>query len=304
MQMQHPSDRDLVLALDGELPVRRQTAVHAHLAGCATCRNRHDEFRRIADLAGPHASRTPGAERLHDSRERLRAKLTGIAQRQDRSLRETIKASVLRIPRWAAMAAAAAAMVVLVHVVQQSGSRFLRSHATSTTDDALPVAALTPGAAWNLPVDELCAADDREQQPVGDAVRHEVVRRYGMEHVPSDEYELDYLITPELGGAPAVENLWPQRYALRTWNAHVKDQLEQLLPTLVCNGTLSLQTAQRDIARDWISAYKKYFHTDVPLQAHADLAASRTAPASDLVYPVWRSGHVPVVRLTAFSSAR
>ncbi len=30
---------------------------------------------------------------------------------------------------------------------------------------------------------------------------------------------------------------------------------------MVCSGKLDLSTAQRDIATDWIAAYKKYFHT-------------------------------------------
>ena len=90
-----------------------------------------------------------------------------------------------------------------------------------------------------------------------------------MENVPTDEYELDYLITPELGGAPDARNLWPQRYGSRVWNAHVKDDLERLLPRMVCNQEIRLETAQREIARDWIAAYRKYFKTDAPLQAEA-----------------------------------
>jgi hypothetical protein len=34
---------------------------------------------------------------------------------------------------------------------------------------------------------------------------------------------------------------------------------------MVCAGKLDLSTAQREIATDWIAAYKKYFHTDRPL---------------------------------------
>jgi hypothetical protein len=34
---------------------------------------------------------------------------------------------------------------------------------------------------------------------------------------------------------------------------------------MVCAGKVDLSTAQKDIASDWIAAYKKYFHTDAPL---------------------------------------
>jgi hypothetical protein len=46
------------------------------------------------------------------------------------------------------------------------------------------------------------------------------------------------------------------------WNAHVKDALEERLHQLVCDGELDLPTAQRAIATDWITAYKKYLGTD------------------------------------------
>ena len=74
------------------------------------------------------------------------------------------------------------------------------------------------------------------------------------------------------GGSNAVKNLWPQSFQTQPWNAHVKDQLENTLHQLVCAGEVDLATAQHDIATDWIAAYRKYFHTDLP-RAH-----SRTRP--------------------------
>jgi hypothetical protein len=64
-----------------------------------------------------------------------------------------------------------------------------------------------------------------------------------------------------IGGSNALKNLWPQSYQTQPWNAHVKDHLENVLHRLVCAGQLALETAQRDIATDWIAAYHKYVHT-------------------------------------------
>jgi hypothetical protein len=50
------------------------------------------------------------------------------------------------------------------------------------------------------------------------------------------------------------------------WNARVKDDLEDRLHDMVCKGSLDLVAAQHDISSDWIAAYKKYFHTDEPLE--------------------------------------
>ena len=213
----------------------------------------------------------------------------------------------LRIPQWAMAGAAIVATILLVRVVHPFGAGETGRLRFAAERDALPLASLTPGATWNVSVDELCAGGGREQRPIAAPVRDAVLRGYGMEHVTPDEYELDYLITPELGGAPHVQNLWPQRYGSRVWNAHVKDQLERLLPQLVCDGSVLLQTAQRDIAADWIAAYRKYFRTDEPLRIHAGLIDdSGFGPPDDgpITYPVWRPANAPALELISFSAAR
>ena len=72
-------------------------------------------------------------------------------------------------------------------------------------------------------------------------------------------------ITPALGGADDIHNLWPQSNRATVWNAQVKDALEEHLRDLVCAGKLDLAIAQRDMATNWIQAYKNCFHTDQPL---------------------------------------
>ena len=79
-----------------------------------------------------------------------------------------------------------------------------------------------------------------------------------MKDAPKNAYEVDFLITPALGGAASVRNLWPQPYHRAAWNAYRKDVLEERLHSLVCSGQLDLGTAQREIATNWIDAYKKY----------------------------------------------
>ena len=111
---------------------------------------------------------------------------------------------------------------------------------------------------------------------VSKSLRQEVFQEYGIVNAHASDYEIDYLIAPGLGGAEDIRNLWPEPYTARTWNAHVKDALEERLHEMVCAGELDLSTAQRDIATDWIAAYKKYFHTDRPLSLH-----SRSDSSSD-----------------------
>jgi hypothetical protein len=112
---------------------------------------------------------------------------------------------------------------------------------------------------------ELCGAPNVNNKAVPVALRRQVFAEYGINAAEPRAYEVDYLITPALGGADDIHNLWPQSYSNTVWNAQVKDALEDQLHQMVCEGNLDLATAQREIAVNWIEAYKKYFHTDKPL---------------------------------------
>jgi len=127
---------------------------------------------------------------------------------------------------------------------------------------------LTPGAAVFRSREVVCDERNRVEPPiVSRDVALAVFRSYGISDPAPNAYELDYLVSPEIGGSTDVRNLWPQSYA-GAWNAHLKDALEDHLYELVCTGQVDLLTAQRDVATDWIAAYKKYFHTDGPIAAH------------------------------------
>jgi hypothetical protein len=304
---QHLSDHDLVLAVDRELPSPHQVAADAHLVECASCRIRRGRLHGVSAVVDTlRASAPAGDAHIAASRDHLRSTLSTMGADRYRSLEDRVTSALTLFPRWSLAGAALAAMALLAGAMYQLEFARPGQVLVSVESGALPVALLTPGATWSVTVGELCAPGGRQQRPVSEAIRAEVLRGYGMQHVPAREYELDYLITPELGGAPAVPNLWPQRYASRVWNAHVKDQLERLLPGLVCDGSIPLETAQREIAADWITAYKKYFRTDAPLQSHA-LVAGRFLPEPDdgiLTYPVWRPERERSLRLISLSAAR
>jgi hypothetical protein len=99
------------------------------------------------------------------------------------------------------------------------------------------------------------------------SVRRRVFQEYQLTDRQLQGYELDYLISPQLGGTDDIRNLWPEPEAVSEWNMRVKDALEDRLHQLVCQGTINLSTAQQDLATDWISAYKRYFHTDRPIES-------------------------------------
>jgi len=134
----------------------------------------------------------------------------------------------------------------------------------------LPRADLTPGMARPVSAQDVCGPGRYGRtQPIPVSVQQSVFQSYGADYRRSADYELDYLITPELGGTSDARNLWPQPFSRTVWNAYVKDELELHFHRLACEGTIDFATAQREMATDWIAAYKRYFKTDRPLRDYA-----------------------------------
>ena len=82
-------------------------------------------------------------------------------------------------------------------------------------------------------------------------------REYGIRHHDEATYEVDHLVPLEAGGSNVIANLFPEAASPRP-GFHEKDRLENRLHSLVCAGRLSLRSAQRQIARDWVRAYHRY----------------------------------------------
>ena len=298
----HVTDRQLVQALDGELPSRQRDAVASHVMACPVCRARRDALRDASlalasDYSRDAAEPQPAGASSHNAaRERLRSRMAVIENAGRRAAPLRVFRSHRAFPSLGTDRGGAGDDGRADSDDGAGASNGSRKDFCRCRGRYLPVASLTPGATWNVSVSELCAAG-ASQREIPFAVRQQVIRAYGVQNLSESQYKLDYLITPELGGAPDARNLWPQRYASRVWNAHVKDQLERLLPRLVCEGQLPLDVAQRDIAHDWIAAYKKYFKTTAPLQTEA----SFTPDADALTYPVWRPANAPELQLVAMN---
>jgi hypothetical protein len=130
----------------------------------------------------------------------------------------------------------------------------------------LPDAKVTPGVIRaGVTAADLCpVAHTPALRNVSEAEKRQVYMAYGLagNHngycASLEGCEVDHLISLEIGGANDIGNLWPEPYDGTVWNAHVKDKLENKLHALVCAGTITLATAQHDVATNWIAAYKLY----------------------------------------------
>jgi hypothetical protein len=261
----HVSDEDLIQALDGELPAGRAAAVDRHLAACWTCRSRRGEIE--TSIAGLVAARRQTYERQIPSAEGpralLQARMTELSEAAPAGLWSRMRSAFeVRRLSYSALAIAAVLAGALYFAGGQQWTR--QVYAMSTPDSAL-----TPGATLPVTREYVCAARESDGLHVAPArLARQVFEQYGVAPAPR-AYEVDYLITPALGGAADIRNLWPQPYASGIWNARVKDALEDHLQRMVCEGHIELAAAQGDIASDWVAAYKKYFDTEHPLASHA-----------------------------------
>jgi hypothetical protein len=130
--------------------------------------------------------------------------------------------------------------------------------------DGLPDAGCTPGALNPAVSPETIAttictsgytARVRPPTSYTSPLERQLLVAYGQPGAPPANYELDHLISLELGGAPRdPANLWPEPYAGEA-NARQKDVVENYLHQQVCNRVLPLREAQRLIATDWLSVY-------------------------------------------------
>lgn len=121
----------------------------------------------------------------------------------------------------------------------------------------LPNHALTPGATRPVTLKSICTpGSSGKARAVSAATKRAVYAAYHVTPRPG-AYEVDHLISLELGGSNDLANLWPQPYFGKQ-NAHDKDRLENQLHAQVCRGSVSLAAAQHAIATDWIAALKTY----------------------------------------------
>jgi len=265
----HLSDQDLLLYADGEISQHDAARVRKHLAGCWNCRARALELEStIADFVKLHRGRVDAQLPRADG---IRASLKAQMAASDTAEKST-PVRVFHLAFWQEAACAAVALAIVTGIFWQMLFGFSRvGHRVDGVLAALPNRSLTPGYTRPVNLNELCSVRQPNGPPDEDvSVAQKVFREYGLPASTSGSYELDYLIAPDLGGADDVRNLWPEPYGSTDWNAHVKDELEDRLHTMVCDGQIDLTTAQKDISTDWIAAYKRYFHTEMPLPNAAD----------------------------------
>lgn len=274
MENSHPTDQELLLAADGELSARSARVVRTHLSACWHCRARVSELEAaIVDFVRVHHQALDAElPPIGRSRSQLSARLSDLAAKPEaNSVRAFFHFTSARYLTAYVCFGLLSASLLLAMLTGQSPRSILSIHApvavaTTAEDRVEPNPELTPGATRPVSMQDVCAVPHEEVVvDVPEALREEILREYGIAEKRTNDFEIDFLIAPRLGGTEDPQNLWPEPYASSIWNARVKDDLEERLHEMVCSGEVSLKTAQNDISADWIGAYKKYFNTDRPV---------------------------------------
>ncbi len=115
--------------------------------------------------------------------------------------------------------------------------------------NALPDSACTPGAIIPTATKaKICQSGyARTVRNVPTSEKNQVYASYGITHHSTGQYEVDHLVSLELGGSNDIANLWPELASPKP-GFHEKDKVENYLHSQVCSGAISLQRAQVDVS--------------------------------------------------------
>jgi hypothetical protein len=136
--------------------------------------------------------------------------------------------------------------------------------AASAADPILPNPKITPGSVRVDTIEGLLAVKTTKTiRNVPERERQQVFQRYGISYDLAHGYEVDHLLSLELGGDNSISNLWPQSYTTLPYNAHVKDKLENRMAANLRHiaatnkplATVTLRAYQKWICTNWVSAY-------------------------------------------------
>lgn len=130
--------------------------------------------------------------------------------------------------------------------------------ARDTSAAVMPDAKLTPGDVLTTSANVICVSGyAKRTRDVNSRTKDDVYAEYHIATHGPGEYEVDHLIPLGIGGSNDIKNLWPQPTEPRPGRLE-KDTLEDELHRRICDHSLDVGTVQREIATDWVAAYRKY----------------------------------------------
>ena len=123
-------------------------------------------------------------------------------------------------------------------------------------NQTLPDSACSPGAVLTTDVKVICKSGyTKTVRNVTESTKKKVFKEYGIPYTQRSNYEVDHIISLELGGSNDISNLYPESYIIKD-NARIKDKFENYLHKQVCSGKMDIVEAQKQISSDWLTYYQ------------------------------------------------
>jgi hypothetical protein len=158
---------------------------------------------------------------------------------------------------------------------------------------------VTPGVTFHVTVATICRSGySTSVRNVPQSEKNQVYAEYGITHHTTGQYEIDHLISLELGGSNAIGNLWPELNDHPHGYLNSKDILENRLHALLCTGKVSLRSAQTLIASNWVTTYHRFLGAWPKANAVPPTATTTTSASAPTT-----TSRVGSVRITSLISS-
>lgn len=153
-----------------------------------------------------------------------------------------------------------------------------------TNNQVLPDFACSPGAVLTTDSKIICVSGyTKTVRNVTEATKKKVFAEYGIPYSQRSNYEVDHIISLELGGSNDISNLYPESYLIKN-GAKTKDIFENYLHKQICNGKMEVAEAQRQISSDWFYYYQtEMLHLKIATSTQATIKPTKATTTNNKI---------------------
>ena len=164
------------------------------------------------------------------------------------------------------------AFLIIIFSTQVAFATYgVQTKTSHCTVSVLPDSACSPGAVSTTDIKTICKVGyTNTVRNVTDTLKKKVFKEYDIDWKNRGDYEVDHIISLELGGSNDITNLYPESYLI-TNGARMKDKFENYLHKQVCNGSMTIEEAQKEISSNWLQYYQVKELTKTPPKVQAPI---------------------------------
>ena len=191
--------------------------------------------------------------------------------------------------------------ILLIGPTPSFASYGIQTKTSHCISSALPDTDCSPGDVLTTDVKTICTVGyTKTVRDVSTATKKKVYSEYDIPYSKHSDYEVDHIISLELGGSNDISNLFPESYKIKD-NAKIKDVFENYLHKQVCNGSIPINEAQKEISSDWLTYYNLKFNpTKTPIVATQEPAVKKSS--SGICHGIGTTYYKQTTKYTPYTS--